>query len=183
MHPPGRKFANFGLLLCICPVTLTAGVTADKEASMTTTAESPTAAQLEANKAFIRSFVDAWNSRDFGRFQALMGRDAVLRIGGGVVPCNPAGTRAIAEEWTTAFPDWRFDLRALIAEGDMVVAHMPYSGTHRQPILGVAPTNRSCSVDEIVIFRVNEGKITQAWEVYDEAGMWRQLGVTPPDAP
>jgi len=60
---------------------------------------------------------------------------------------------------------------------------MPYSGTHRQPILGVAPTNRSCSVDEIVIFRVNEGKITQAWEVYDEAGMWRQLGVTPPDAP
>src|SRR6516165_9196092 len=129
-------------------VTLTAGVTADKEASMTTTAKSPAAAQLEANKAVIRAFVDAWNSRDFGRFQALMGRDAVLRIGGGVVPCDPAGTRAIAEEWTTAFPDWRFDLRALIAEGDR-------SGTHRQPILGVAPTNRYCSVDEIVIFRVN----------------------------
>jgi len=183
MHLPGRKFANFGLFLCICPVTLTAGVTADKEASMTTTAKSPTAAQLEANKAVIRSFVDAWNSRDFGRFQALMGQDAVLRIGDVVVPCNPAGTRAIAEEWTTAFPDWRFDLRALIAEGDRVVAHMPYSGTHRQPILGVDPTNRSCSVDEIVIFRVNEGKITQAWEVYDEAGMWRQLGVRPPDAP
>ena len=73
MHLPGRKFANFGLLLCICPVTLTTGITADKEASMTTTAESPAAAQLEANKAVIRSFVDAWNSRDFGRFQALMG--------------------------------------------------------------------------------------------------------------
>ena len=175
MHLPGRKFANFGLFLRICPATLTAGVTADKEASMTTTAESPAAAQLEANRAVIRSFVDAWNSRDFGRFQALMAQDAVLRIGGAVVPCNPAGTRAIAEEWTTAFPDWRFDLRALIAEGDR-------SGTHRQPILGVAPTNRYCSVDEIVIFRVNEGKITQAWEVYDEAGMWRQLGVLPPDA-
>ena len=183
MHQPGRKFANFGLFLRICPVTLTAGVTADKEASMTTTAQPQAAAQLEANKAVIRSFVDAWNSRDFGRFQALMGQDAVLRIGGAAVPCHPAGTRAIAEEWTTAFPDWRFDLRALIAEGDRVVAHMPYSGTHRQPILGVAPTNRSCSVDEIVIFRVNEGKITQAWEVYDEAGMWRQLGVLPPDAP
>jgi C-1 hydroxylase len=189
MHLPGRKFANFGLFLCICPVTLTAGVTADKEASMTTTtAESPAAAQLEANKleankAVIRSFVDAWNNRDFGRFEALMGQDAVLRIGGAVVPCDPASTRAIAEEWTTAFPDWRFDLRALIAEGDRVVAHMPYSGTHRQPILGIAPTNRPCSVDEIVIFRVSEGKITEAWEVYDEAGMWRQLGVLPPDAP
>jgi hypothetical protein len=45
------------------------------------------------------------------------------------------------------------------------------------------PTNRSCSVDEIVIFRVSEGKITEAWEIYDEAGMWRQLGVLPPGAP
>ena len=183
MHRPGRKFANFGLLLSICPATLTEGVTADQEASMTTSDESPAAAQLEANKAVIRSFVDAWNSRDFSRFQALMGQDAMLRIGGGAVPCNPADTRAIAQEWTTAFPDWHFDLRALIAKGDRVVAHMPYSGTHRQPILGVAPTNRSCSVDEIVIFRVNEGKIIEAWEVYDEAGMWRQLGVTPPGVP
>jgi len=183
MHLPGRKFANFGLLLCICPVTLTTGITADKEASMTTTAESPAAAQLEANKAVIRSFVDAWNSRDFGRFRDLMGQDAVLRIGGGVVPCNPAGTRAIAEEWTTAFPDWRFDLRALIAEGDRVVAHMPYSGTHRQPILGVAPTNRSCSVDEIVIFRVSEGKITQAWEVTTRLACGASSGSSRPMRP
>src|SRR5215467_4797143 len=183
MHGRGRKFANFGSLRCICPAALTAGVTADKEASMTTTAESPGAAQLAANKTVVRSFVDAWNSRDFGRFQTLMAEGAVLRIGGGVVPCDPAGTRAIAEEWTTAFPDWRFDLLALIAEGDRVVAHMPYAGTHRGPILGVAATHRSCSVDEIVIFRISEGKIAEAWEVYDEAGMWRQLGIRPPDAP
>ena len=183
MPGPAQKFANFSPPRRICPAALTEGVTASKEASMTTTAESPVAAQLAANKAVIRSFVDAWNSRDFGRFETLMGEGAVLRIGGGVVPCDPSGTRAIAEQWTTAFPDWRFDLLALIAEGDRVVAHMPYSGTHRQPILGVAPTDRSCSVDEIVIFRVSEGKIAEAWEVYDEAGMWRQLGVRPPDAP
>jgi len=150
---------------------------------MTTTAGPPvasTATQTEAGKAVIRSFVDAWNSRDFSRFEDLMAEGAVLRIGGGVVPCDPAGTRAIAQEWTTAFPDWRFDLLALIAEGDLVVAHMPYAGTHRGAILGIEPTNRSCSVDEIVIFRIRDGKIAEAWEVYDEAGMWRQLGTAPP---
>ena len=78
------------------------------------------------------------------------------------MPCDPSGTRAIAEEWTTAFPDWRFDLNALVAEGDRVVAHMPYSGTHRAPILGIAPTEGKCSVDEIVIFRIAEGKIVEA---------------------
>jgi predicted ester cyclase len=35
-------------------------------------------------------------------------------------------------------------------------------------------------VDEIVIFRIAEGKIAEAWEVFDEAGMWRQLGVPTP---
>ena len=147
---------------------------------MPTTLKSPDDPQLAANKAIIRSFIDAWNTRDFDRFDLLMGEDAVLRIGGAAVPCDPQGTRSIAEAWTSAFPDWRFELLALIAEGDRVVAHMPYRGTHRRAILGVAPTHRSCTVDEIVIFRIADGKITEAWEAYDEAGMWRQLGVLPP---
>lgn len=92
----------------------------------------------------------------------------------------PAGTRAIAEEWTTAFPDWRFDLLRLVAEGDQVAAHMPYRGTFTKPILGATPTGRSAQVDEMVIFRIAGGKIAEAWEVYDECGMWRQLGTPPP---
>jgi steroid delta-isomerase-like uncharacterized protein len=144
---------------------------------MTTTTTDQTAA-AEATKDVVRAFVDTWNDRDFERFADLMGPDAVLHVAGGKVSCNPAGTRAIAAEWTHAFPDWRFHLRDLIAEGDRVVAHMPYSGTHRDRIAGVEPTERSCLVDEIVIFRVVDGKIVEAWEVYDEAGMWRQLGVT-----
>jgi steroid delta-isomerase-like uncharacterized protein len=135
---------------------------------------------LEANKALVRSFVEAWNTRDFDRFEALMAEGAVLHIGGGEVRCDPAGTRAIAEEWTAAFPDWRFELLRLVAEGTLVVAHMPYSGTHRGRIMGVEATGRSCTVEEMVIFRIADDRIAEAWEVYDDAGMWRQLGVAPP---
>jgi predicted ester cyclase len=135
---------------------------------------------LEANKDIIRSFVAAWNDRDFDRFDRLMGDGARLRVGGMIVPCDPKGTRAIAEQWTTAFPDWRFDLRALVAEADLVVAHMPYQGTFERPIAGVAATGRRAEVDEFVMFRIAAGTIAEAWEVYDEAGMWRQLRATPP---
>lgn len=65
------------------------------------------------------------------------------------------------------------------AEAATRVAHMPYSGTHRKEIVGVAPTGRTCTVDEIVIFRIADDKVAEAWEVYDDAGMWRQLGVQP----
>jgi predicted ester cyclase len=136
-----------------------------------------TASDLETNKDIIRAFVAAWNDRDFDRFDALMGAGAVLTVGGMKVPCDPRGTRAIAEEWTTAFPDWRFELLGLVAEGDRVVAHLPYNGTFSHPINGIAPSGRFARVDEMVIFRIADGRIAEAWEVYDEAGMWRQLGV------
>ena len=135
---------------------------------------------LNANKDLVRAFIAAWNDRDFDQFGDLMADAAVLHVGGMAVSCDPAGTRAIAEEWTTAFPDWRFDLLRLVAEGDQVVAHMPYRGTFTKPILGVTPTGRSAQVDEMVIFRIANGKIAEAWEVYHECGMRRQLGTPPP---
>jgi predicted ester cyclase len=59
---------------------------------------------------------------------------------------------------------------------------MPYTGTHTgTAILGVQPTGRAVQVDEMVIFRIADGKIAQAWEVYDELGMWRQLVARPPE--
>jgi predicted ester cyclase len=137
----------------------------------------------DTNKDIIRSFAAAWNDRDFDRFDELMAHGATLAVSGVTVPCDPQGTRAIAQEWTTAFPDWEFEPRALIAEGDLVAAHMPYRGTFEHPISGLTPTGRHAVVDEMVIFRIADGKIAQAWEVYDEAGMWRQLGVTPPSVP
>ncbi len=77
-------------------------------------------------------------------------------------------------------PDWQFELQTLIAEDDLVVAHLPYRGTLTQPLFGMSPTGRPVRVDEMVILRISNGKIAQAWEVYDEAGMRRQLGSTPP---
>lgn len=134
---------------------------------------------LDSNKELVRAFIAAWNDREFGRFDDLMADTAVLKIGGATVSCSPAGTRAIAQQWTTAFPDWRFDLLSLVAEGDRVAAHMPYSGTFASAINGIAPTGRFAQVDEMVIFRIAGGKVAEAWEVYDEAGMWRRLGVSP----
>jgi predicted ester cyclase len=134
-------------------------------------------AATSENKDVVRSFVRAWNDRDFAAFDRLMAEGAVLRVGGQTVPCDPGGTRAIAEEWTTAFPDWRFELLTIIAEGDLVAAHMPYRGTFERPLYGVEPTGAFADVDEMVIFRIVDGKVVEAWEVYDEAGMWRQLHV------
>ena len=129
----------------------------------------------EENKAVVRAFVDAWNDKRFDRFDDLMAAGATLTVSGATISCDPAATRAIAQHWCAGFADYRFDLLDLIAEGDKVVARMPFTGTLTGPVLDLRPNGRSVRVDEMVIFRIAAGRIVEAWEVYDEYSMRRQL--------
>jgi len=129
----------------------------------------------EANKAVVRAFVDAWNTKSFDRFDDLMADDARLTVGGARIDCSGPATRSIAEHWIGGFPDYHFDLLHLVAEEDMVAALMPFSGTHAGPVLDLPPTGRTVRVSEMVFFRIADGKIAEAWEDWDEHGMRRQL--------
>lgn len=131
---------------------------------------------VDENKAVVRSFVSAWNEKDFDRFDDLMAEDATLTVGGSTISCSPAATRAIAEHWVRGFPDYRFELIHLVAEGDLVAALMPFSGTQRGAVLDLPATGRTVRVSEMVFFRIEGGRIVEAWEEWDEHGMRRQLG-------
>jgi predicted ester cyclase len=87
-----------------------------------------------------------------------------------------------AKRWVSpfrsAFPDFEMEIVELIAEGDAVVAHFRCSGTHRGEWLGLAATGRRFdAVDEIYIFRVQDGKLASAIGVEDNLTRMRQLGI------
>lgn len=70
-----------------------------------------------------------------------------------------------------------FHIEQLIAEGDDVVARMRVAGTHtghhpRMP----EPTGRHCDVEQIWIFTVRDGRISEIRAVSDRLGMFLQLG-------
>ncbi|MFL5828765.1 MAG: ester cyclase [Solirubrobacteraceae bacterium] len=75
-----------------------------------------------------------------------------------------------------AFPDVHLTIEDLIAEGDKVVGRNAFGGTHRGEYMGVPPTGRSFSIEEIVIFRFSDGRITESWAVVDVFSQMRQLG-------
>ena len=87
-----------------------------------------------------------------------------------------------AKRWVSpfrgAFPDFEMEIVELIAEGDAVVAHFRCSGTHRGEWLGVPATGRRFDgVDEIYIFRVEDGKLASGVGVEDNLTRMRQLGI------
>lgn len=75
----------------------------------------------------------------------------------------------------TAFPDWTETVEDMIAENDRVVTRFVSTGTHRGPFQGIKPTGRRIRVDEVAIYRIEEGKIAEQWLFQDPAGLLRQL--------
>ena len=89
----------------------------------------------------------------------------------------PAARRWIAP-FRASFPDVHMEVVELIAEGDKVVGRFTCSATHLGEWLGHPPTGRRFErVDEVSIFRLRDGRITQVWTLEDTLGRIQQLGL------
>jgi predicted ester cyclase len=132
------------------------------------------------SKALVTEFIDALFTR--GELEAV---DRYLAPGfvnhdpfPGFAP-DREGYRRIGQVFREGFPDWRSQLEALIAEGDLVAERFPARGTHQGEIMGVAPTGREVTLAGINIFRVQDGQLVERWGRTDDLGFLQQLGIVP----
>ena len=75
----------------------------------------------------------------------------------------------------SAFPDLRVVVEDVLVDGDKSATRLTFSGTHAGDGIGVPPTGRRFVASAIVILRWQNGKIVEAWNEFDAAGMMRQL--------
>ena len=95
-------------------------------------------------------------------------------------PPGPAGIKWFLTMIWTAFPDWRYSIEDLIAEGDKVVARVTVYGTHQGNFLSIPATGTPVTMTEIQIVRVAFGQIVDMWANVDLFGLLQQLGAVPP---
>jgi steroid delta-isomerase-like uncharacterized protein len=96
------------------------------------------------------------------------------------LPIQANGAQAIKEVFTTfhrAFPDLRITIEDMIEEGDKLVVRNTVTGTHQGEYMGIAPTGKSVTYNEIFIFRFANGRIVETWGVVDVLSQMKQLGV------
>ena len=141
---------------------------------------------LEENKKLIQRLMDEGHNRqDAAAAAAFYTEDASnhLRTAG------RAGMKAVFETLYAVFPDFRYRIEEMIAEGDRVVCKVIMTGTHRgQPALreafsgmlnGVTPTGKSVKVLQFHSFHIRDGLIAAHAAVRDDMGMALQLGRKP----
>ena len=78
-----------------------------------------------------------------------------------------------------AFPDGRFAIEDVFADGDKVAVRHTFTGTHAGAYWGIAPTGRQVTVSSTVVYRVAGAHIAESWWNADVLGMLRQLDALP----
>ena len=81
------------------------------------------------------------------------------------------------ETFVDAFPDLQVSLDDELSSGEKVVTRWTSRGTHEGELMSIAPTGSRIEVTAVGIWRVADGKIAEAWLVFDALGMMQQLGV------
>lgn len=92
-----------------------------------------------------------------------------------------------AEEFTqtesalvAAAPDAKVVVLDQIAEDDTVVTRWAWSGTFRNPWMGMPATGAPLAFTAVVIDRIKDGEIAERWVEADSLGLLTQLGLIPP---
>jgi steroid delta-isomerase-like uncharacterized protein len=89
---------------------------------------------------------------------------------------GPEGQKKTISLYRNAFPDLQFKVNEMIAAGNFVTTRYTSTGTHKAEFNGIAPTNKTLSVEGIAINRLSRGKIVETWVVWDALGLKQQLG-------
>jgi steroid delta-isomerase-like uncharacterized protein len=89
------------------------------------------------------------------------------------------GHKAIIRLFKAAFPDEKWVIQDMIAEGDKVVARVVCRGTHLGDFFGIPATGKQIEMTGVHILRIADGKIAEHWGNNDDLGLMRQLGVVP----
>jgi steroid delta-isomerase-like uncharacterized protein len=138
---------------------------------------------VEENKVIARRiFEEIWNQRNLDAMEEVCATGFVRHdpasseLSG---PIGPEGFKQVITVYTTAFPDHRFVIDDMVAEGDMVVTRWTATGTHQGELMGIPPTGVKGTVTGITMTRFAHGKAVEEWSNWDTLGMMQQLGVIP----
>ena len=138
---------------------------------------------IDENKEIALSLIEALNVRDLGLWSRHLSDDYAADHPGVSVLLDKSRSIAYHQRFVTAFPDIRFEVLGVIAEGDSVLVRWTASGTHAERLATttgrtIPPTRRRATVSGAMITQSRDGKVVSGWFYWDQLSLLSQLGIT-----
>jgi predicted SnoaL-like aldol condensation-catalyzing enzyme len=129
----------------------------------------------EANKKVIGAFAESvFVKKELSAVDRYMRTDYIQH--NPLVNQGARGFKEFFSTWFASVPDWRYALKKIVAEGDEVWVHGTYAGTLQSDWLGIAASGQKYAFETVDIFRIQDGKLAEHWDVMDIYGLFKQLG-------
>lgn len=133
-------------------------------------------ARTDAHKATVRRYPQAVAAGDLDELDELCTEDVINHAPLGE-PQGLEALKAYEAPVHEAFPDFEVTFEDLVAEGDRVAMRMTHRATHEGELMGVAPTGREITFQNVVFNRMAGGRIAERWVQPDLLAIMGQLGV------
>ena len=130
----------------------------------------------EENKAVARKFYELFETGDLKMAEEVVAEDYVnLRAIPGQTS-GLAGLKEVIKSFRAGVPDIKFTIEEQVAEGDKVASRYSAKCTHQGDFLGVPGTGKPLNFTGLVIHRLVDGKIKEAWLEFDMLTVLHQMG-------
>jgi predicted ester cyclase len=138
---------------------------------------------MDQNKEIALSLIEALNVRDLSLWSRHLSEDYAAEHPGVSVLLDKSRSIAYHQRFVTAFPDIRFEVLGVLAEGDRVLVQWTATGTHTERLATVTeetipPTRRRARVSGAMLAEARDGKMVRGWFYSDQLALLAQLGIT-----
>jgi steroid delta-isomerase-like uncharacterized protein len=132
------------------------------------------------NKALVRRLVEeGWNKGNIAVIDEVLSPDYVLHGPSPDTQIDREVYKQAVSMYRSAFPDFRFTIEDMIAEGEKVVIRWTIQGTHKGEYMGIAPTGKNVTLTGISIRRIAGRTIREEWLASNMLSFMQQMGVVP----
>ena len=140
--------------------------------------EQPTAEELAAHKELVKQVVDVLNTGDYAVLDQIVAEDYAQHGAGR--PSTRKGLQATYAGYRAAFPDIKWTIEFIGADGDKVFIYTSLTGTQTGSFNGIPATGKFVTINTADVYQIKDGMIAAHWDVYDQFGLLTQLGVIAP---
>jgi len=87
--------------------------------------------------------------------------------------------KAYYANYLTGFSNITFTIKDVFGQGDKLVKHWNFKGTHTGVFFGIPATGKPVSLDGVTLVRMENGKIAEERDFFDNLEFMQQLGLIP----
>jgi steroid delta-isomerase-like uncharacterized protein len=133
--------------------------------------------------ANIKMYTETWDAvMNKGKIELInetnFSHDILIHSGGETLR-GVDTVRAYYGAFLTGFSNIEFTINDVFGQGDKLVKYWTFKGTHTGMFAGIPPTGKAVVLEGSTLVRMENGKIAEERDFFDNLSFLQQLGVIP----